>query len=349
MPTHKGPLLAALVGDDEVEALFSDAADLEAMLQFEAALAEAEADAGLIAQAAAARIAGACRGFEPDGAALAEGMAADGVVVPALVEQLRAAVGEEHGKAVHLGATSQDAIDTSLILRLARLIPILEARLTKLQRGFEELAETSGELQLMAHTRMQAALPVRLADKIANWSEPLGRHRQSLGGMRRRLLVIQLGGPVGNRASFMGKGEAVARRLAEQLDLGLASPWQSQRDPLVELGSLLSLISGSLGKFGADVALLAQNEVGAVTLSGGGGSSAMAHKSNPVSAEVLVTLARYNAGLAGILQQALVHENERSGAAWTLEWLTLPQMAVTAGASLRLAGKLLGQVRFGGE
>ena len=111
-------------------------------------------------------------------------------------------------------------------------------------------------------------------------------------------------------------------------------------------GGLLALISGSLGKIGADVALLAQSEVRAIRLSGGGGSSAMAHKSNPVRAEVLVSLARFNAGLSGTLQQAMVHENERSGAAWTLEWLVLPQMLVTAGASLRLAGELLGQVSW---
>ena len=346
MPAPPRPLLAALTGDEEVEALFADAADLRAILQFEGALAEAEADAGLIPEAAASRIAQVCKSFEPDWAGLAEGLATDGVVVPALVRQLRLAVGDEFGAAVHRGATSQDAIDTSLILRLAQLIQILEARLTALQRGLDEMAEKAGSLELMAHTRMQVALPVTLADKIASWSEPLGRHRQSLAATRRRLLVIQLGGPVGNRASFDDKGDEVARRLAQRLDLGLASPWQSQRDPLVEFGSLLSLISGSLGKFGADIALLAQNEVEAVTLEGGGGSSAMAHKSNPVNAEVLVALARHNAGLAGTLHQALVHENERSGAAWTLEWLTLPQMAVTAGASLRLAAALLGQVKF---
>ena len=161
-----------------------------------------------------------------------------------------------------------------------------------------------------------------------------------------RILVVELGGPVGDRASFEGKGGAVARGLAQRLDLGIAEPWHSARDPIVAFGSLLSLLSGSVGKFGADVALLAQNEVAAITVAGGGGSSAMAHKSNPVNAEVLVALARHNAGLVGTLHQALVHENERSGAAWTLEWLTLPQMLVATGGSLRLALALAEQISF---
>lgn len=348
MSEQRQSLLAALAGDEETEALFADAADVAAMLRFEAALAAAEAEAGLVSEAAAERIAAACAGFAPDWTALGGGMARDGVVVPELVRQLKAAVGAAHADAVHLGATSQDAIDTSLVLRLAQLIAILETRLEALSRGFAGLAEARGGLQLMGHTRMQAALPVTLADKLAGWAEPLGRHLAGLAAMRRSLLVVQLGGPVGNRQSFRGKGEEVARRLAARLDLGLATPWHNQRDPVVAFGALLALICGTLGKFGADVALLAQNEVGAVTLEGGGGSSAMAHKSNPVNAEVLVALARHAAGLSGTLAQALVHENERSGAAWTLEWLVLPQLCVAAGASTRLAAQLLGQLRFGG-
>ncbi|HEY4201983.1 MAG TPA: 3-carboxy-cis,cis-muconate cycloisomerase [Devosiaceae bacterium] len=339
-------LLQALLGDAEIEALFTDAADLAAILRFEAALAGAEADAGLITEADAAAIAAGIARFEPDWDALADGMATDGVVIPGLVKQLRAVVGEPHGVAVHKGATSQDAVDTSLVLRLAPAIGILIERLTALEGAFAALAETFGNQPLMAHTRMQVALPVTVADKLATWSEPLARHRASLSAIRRRLLVIQLGGPVGNRGSFDGKGDAVARYLASRLDLGLAPSWHSQRDPLVEFGSLLSLLSGSLGKFGADVALLAQNEVASIKLAGGGGSSAMAHKSNPVNAEVLVSLARHSAGITGTLHQALVHENERSGAAWTLEWLTLPQLVLNAGASLRLAAKLAGQISF---
>jgi 3-carboxy-cis,cis-muconate cycloisomerase len=340
------PLLASLAGDAEIETLLSDAAQIAHILDFERALAEAEADAELITADAAAAIVSAIAGFSPDWDDLAVGMARDGVVVPALVRQLRAAIGEKHGKALHFGATSQDAVDTALMLQLARIIPVFLERLTALDKKFAEISEIQGKASLMAHTRMQQALPFTVADKLKTWSEPLVRQRAAFAGIRRSLLVVELGGPIGDRASFEGKGDAVARGLAQRLDLGIAEPWHSVRDPIIAFGSLLSLVSGSLGKFGADVALLAQNEVAAITVAGGGGSSAMAHKSNPVNAEVLVALARHNAGLVGTLHQALVHENERSGAAWTLEWLTLPQMLVATGGSLRLALALAEQISF---
>lgn len=339
-------LLHALTRDPEVAALFSDEAELAAILEFEAALAQAEAEAGLITPAAAAAVARAIAGFTPDHDDLVRGMTADGVVVPALVRQLRDGIGPEHVDAVHVGATSQDAIDTGLILRLAKAIPILIERVAALEKAFSAFSDTAGSTELMAHTRMQAALPFTVKDKVATWAEPLSRQRQSLDAMRRRLLVVQLGGPIGDRSSFKGKGDEIARRLAALLDLGLAPSWHSQRDPIVEFGSLLASISGSLGKFGADVTLMAQSEVRQITLSGGGGSSSMAHKSNPVNAELLVALARYNAGLAGTLQQAMIHENERSGAAWTLEWMVLPDMVVTTARALAVALALVGQMEL---
>ncbi|HWV20065.1 MAG TPA: 3-carboxy-cis,cis-muconate cycloisomerase [Devosia sp.] len=339
-------LLSALTGDPEIEALLSDEAQLGAMLAFERALAEASADCGFVPGAAASAIVAATENFVPDWAELAAGMARDGVVVPGLVKQLKRHLAEEHRPALHKGATSQDAIDTALMLQLAKVFGVFETRLSVLLAGLEELAHLNGEKPLMAHTRMQVALPTTWGAKFSSWGEPLQRHLRALNGMRRSLLVIQLGGPVGDRGSFEGFGDAIAAGMAQRLDLGLATPWQAQRDPIAALGNLLALIAGTLGKIGMDVALLAQNEVAVLTLEGGGGSSAMAHKSNPVNAEVLVALARQVAGLSGTLNQALVHENERSGAAWTLEWLTLPQMLVSTGASLRLGLRLVEQIRI---
>ncbi len=339
-------LLSALVGDAEIEALLADEAQIAAMLAFERALADASAEAGWVAAEAAADIGIAIDGYVPDWGNLRDGIARDGVVVPALVSQLRARVSAPHRAALHRGATSQDVIDTALMLQLHKVTAVLEARLRSILQRLDQVWATDGHRALMAHTRMQVALPFTVAAKLATWADPLRRHLAALDAARGDLLAVQLGGPVGDRSSFDGFGDAIASGVADRLGLADALPWHAARDRVVAFGSLMALISGGLGKIGADVALMAQNEVAAVRLTGGGGSSAMAHKSNPVNAEVLVSLARYNAGLAGTLNQALVHENERSGAAWTLEWLTLPAMAVAAGASLRLGLALLQQLHF---
>ena len=340
------PLLQALVGDEEVGAFFSNEAELSAMLRVEAALARAEANLGLITDEAASRIVDACHSFEADWSELAEGLARDGVIVPTFVKQLRAAVGESHARAVHLGATSQDITDTALILRLKDIIDVLGQRIDTLIHSLNGLRRRDGSVRLMAHTRMQQALPFTASEKIDAWIQPLVRHRENLQDLAPRLLVVQLGGPIGTRSELKGQGDAVADAMAEILELGLSPSWHSQRDRIGEFGSFLSLLTGTLGKIGQDIALMAQNEVGEVRLAMGGGSSAMPHKSNPVSAEVLVTLARFNAGMLGTLHQALVHEGERSGAAWTLEWMVLPQMAVSSAAALSTAQALVAAMTF---
>lgn len=340
------PLLSALAGDDSIAALLNDAAQLHAMLAVERTLAEASAEVGWIAADSAIAIGEVVAAFSPDWDKLRQGMARDGVVVPELVAQLRRRLPEDHRAALHKGATSQDIIDTALMLQVGKALVLLEPRIGDILARLAMLAGRYGQQPLMAHTRMQAALPTRWGAKLDSWAEPLGRHLKSLERMRSEVLVLQLGGPVGDRSSFGGHGDAIAAAMARRLDLGNAPPWHATRDSIVGLGGRLALLTGTLGKIGADIALLAQTEVHALTLADGGGSSAMAHKSNPVAAETLVALARYNAGLAGTLQQAMVHEYERSGAAWTLEWLTLPPMLETTGASLRLTIQLLDQIRI---
>ena len=321
------PFLSALLSDEEVSRAFSVAADVRAMLDFEAALAASQAEVGLIPQATAARIGEACAGFSPDMTDLRNGTAKDGVVVPAFIKSLRRSVGPPHAEKLHLGATSQDVIDTSLVLRLKPLLLSFAAQLEGLIERLRALEVDQGSVQLMAHTRMQRALPITVADKLRTWREPLQRHLVRIAELTPRLLVVQFGGPVGARSGLDVRGDAIAAELARRLGLRNGPSWQAERDGLAELASWLSLVSGSLGKIGEDVALMVQNEVGQAQLSGGGASSAMAHKSNPVQAEILVTLARFNASLLAGQHHALVHENERSGAAWTLEWLVLPQMS----------------------
>ncbi|MBO6727486.1 MAG: 3-carboxy-cis,cis-muconate cycloisomerase [Rhizobiaceae bacterium] len=340
------PFLSSFLGDAETAELFSAKADLDAMLAFEAALAIAEGAAGIIPSGAASAIEKAIAGFRPDTSALREATARDGVVVPELVRQLREAAGE-HGRHVHFGATSQDVIDTSLALRLSKALELVAERLGALDKVLADLDTRFGQLEVMAHTRMQAAVPVPAARKIASWRDPLKRCRERLAGIRADVAILHFGGAAGTLDKLGDKADAVTEALAQKLGLAAVERARhSERDGVAAYASWLSLVTGSLGKMGQDIVLMAQSEVGEVRLASGGGSSAMPHKVNPVGAEALVALARFNATLVGGMHHALVHENERSGAAWTLEWLILPQMTVATGAALRTAAELLAGVSF---
>ncbi len=337
--------LGGLLGDEELDSYFTAAAELEAILAFEVALADAEAAEELIAPAAAAAIRAGTHEFSPDLAALAVGTARDGVVVPALLQQLRAGLDPVAAAGLHKGATSQDAIDAAMATRMQDVSLVLDRRLEALIGGFAQWGIEAGDREVMAHTRMQAARPTPFSRKLASWADPLVRCRLRREEIAPRAFALRLGGAVGDRADFGNKGEAIVQRVADALGLWpAAASLHSERDGIAEFGHWLSLITGALGKFGQDAVLALQSEVGELTLSGGGGSSAMPHKQNPVGAEVLVTLAHFNATLVSGLHHALVHENERSGAAWTLEWMLLPQMALAAGAATRTAEDLLGRL-----
>lgn len=339
------PILSGLFGDPELAGFLSVEADVAAMVTFEAALAAAQAECGIIPAGHAEAIDRLTSDFVVDVAGLKTGLGRDGVVAPELVKQMRAGLDGEAAKSVHFGATSQDVMDTSLVLRLKSICTVLAARLSALEVTLERLSDRFGERTLMGRTRMQDALGIKVADRMADWKAPLERHRARLEEIKPRLLVLQYGGAVGTLEKLGEDGPRVVGALAERLGLGVTEKsWHNQRDAIVEFAGWLALVAGSLGKVGQDVALMAQNPMGDVTLSGGGGSSAMPHKSNPVAAEVLVSLARYTGGASGTMAQSLVHEQERSGAAWTLEWLVLPQMIMATGSALLFAARLLDSV-----
>lgn len=341
------PFLSALLSEQQAALLFSGGMELAAMLTFEQALALVEEDEGLLPVGAGIGIANALEAFRPDAAALAAATRRDGLPTVELVRQLRAHVGTDLGQYVHLGATSQDIVDTGLVLRLVPLLAQLEAALGKVLAHLARLGQRDGAVRLMGRTRAQRAMPITATDKLVAWARPLLRQRARLSALRPDLLVVQFGGAVGTLDQLGASGPAVRARLAAKLGLGdPGEAWHTGRDSLATFASWLATTSGLLGKMGADICVMTQNEIAEMTLAEGGSSSAMAHKANPVAAEILVTLGRFTATLAAGMNHALVHENERSGAAWTLEWMLLPQIAVATAAGLARADELLAGVAF---
>ncbi len=342
------PWLDGLFADAEVAALWSGDAQIARMLEVERALTEATAEAGRISPGDRAAALATLDGFVPDMADLASGTAQDGVVVPALVRQLRAACPAPG--AIHPGATSQDIVDSALALTLRELSRLLSGRLHSLAAALEALEARHGANRLMARTRMQAALPITAGHRIATWRRMLDTLRRRQDEATRGAVRLQLGGPVGDRSSFGPEADLVARGMSDRL--GLPDPghgWHSERLGIVAYGGWLAHLTGSLGKMGQDIALMTQQGVDAARLGTGGASSSMARKINPVGAELLVSLARFGAAQAGALQEALVHEQERSGAAWMLEWMVLPQLASAAGRSASAGLALVGSIRSLGD
>ncbi|WP_339857680.1 3-carboxy-cis,cis-muconate cycloisomerase [Thalassospira alkalitolerans] len=331
-------LLGNLFADAEIAALFDDDAQIASMLLFESALASAQARAGVIPQASANRIADVCREFRPDPASLAAATASAGVPVPALVKALKAEIGGDDARYVHFGVTSQDVVDTGLVLRLRDAVAVLRRRSRKLIKSLIKQAEQHRATVMIGRTRSQQAVPTTFGLKAAGWLAPLVRIDHRIDTLCPGLFRLSFGGAAGTLASIGAKAFEVESNLTDELELEPTDmPWHSQRDVLVDFAAQLTALTGALGKMGQDLVLLAQSEIAEVQPGKGGGSSTMPHKSNPVQAEMLVTLARFNAGQLGTIAQSQIHEHERSGSSWLLEWLILPQMIMAAGAALAQA------------
>lgn len=344
-PLFEHALLGDLLGEESVSTAFSGEKLLGHFCQIEIALADALASSDLLGSESAEAIIQGCRSFVPNIQQIREDTLTDGLSVPAYVRQLKTHIGEPYQSYVHVGATSQDLIDTALALTLKDVITNYHRDINLLQVSLQDLNHAHGQRQLMGRTRMQAALPITIGDRIATWLAPLARHRKRLAMIGPAICVLQMGGAVGTNHVFGDKAAAIANDMASALELGKPSKqWHTQRDTLVDFSNWLSLVTGTLGKMGQDICLMAQQGVDDVTLTGGGSSSAMPHKQNPISAETLVTLARYNAVQVSAMHIALVHEQERSGSAWALEWMILPKMCEATACALKTAIRLTGQV-----
>lgn len=332
-------LLGGLYHDPEIAPLFTDSAEIRAMMLVEAALAEVQAEAGIIPPAAAAAITRTAHEAQIDPAALAAETATNGVPVPALVAAFRKAMqAPDYAQYLHWGATTQDIMDTGLTLRLRRMLEIMETRLNRLLAALADLAEAHAELPLAARSYGQAATPTSFGAVVASWGAPLLRHRDRLAEMRPRLLTVSLGGASGNLSAMQGKGPELRSGLARRL--GLHDPganWHTSRDTVAELAAWTTALSASIAKMGEDLILHSQTGIGELRLGGTGGSSTMPQKQNPVAPSVLVALARFSLALNGAMQGAALHRQQRDGAAWFTEWLSLPQLCLACGRSLAIA------------
>ena len=323
-----------------MRAVCDDLAYLQHMLDFEAALARAEAATGVIPASAVAPIEKACRAEKFDLAVLAEAATRAGNLAIPLVKALTTAVAKADADAaryVHWGATSQDVIDTATMMTLRAAIEALLADLDRTIAGFANLARKHRDTPMVARTWLQHALPMPFGLKLAEYAAALHRSRGRFLRLRGDGLALQFGGAAGTLAALGDKGLLVAERLSQQLKLPLPdAPWHGHRDRVAEAASVVAIAAGSCGKIARDVSLMMQTEVAEAfepSGEGRGGSSTMPHKRNPVAAATALAAAIMAPNLAATIFAAQVGDHERSAGPWHAEWPTLPNLLlVTSGA-----------------
>lgn len=341
-----------LFGDDDVDRLCGDRALMQSMLDVEAAVAEAAAEAGLVTTEAAAVVRDAARVEHLDLEALARGAAAAGNVAMPLVTQLTAAVARRDPRAVdavHVGVTSQDVIDTAAVLQYRAALAPLLTHVGRASEAAAGLARRYRDTPMSGRTWLQQATPVTFGLKAAGWLAALDRGHRDVRAAAEAACVAQVGGGSGTLAALGDAGDRVARATAARLGLPLpAAPWHAHRDRLVRVAVALGVLTGTLGKIARDLALLAQPEVGEVREApavGRGGSSTMPHKQNPVSSAVALAASLRAPGLVATLLAAMPQEHERGLGGWQTEWTALPELLrITAGAARAMAEALEGLV-----
>jgi 3-carboxy-cis,cis-muconate cycloisomerase len=329
--------------------IFSDHRQLQSMLNFEAALARALGKAGVAPKEAVAAIESQCDANLFSVETLArEGALAGNVAIP-MVKQLTALVAKTDTKAgafVHYGATSQDAIDTGMILQLREALEEIGAGLSKISSALMRLVEGHDATLVVGRTWLQHAPPVTLGLKTAGWLSAIERHHTRLNQTQKDALVIQFGGAVGTLAALGDRGPAVAVALADDLKLGNPDlPWHAHRDRFAEVATTLGLLVGTLGKIARDISLMAQTEVSELaepSAPGRGGSSTMPHKQNPVGSAVILSAAVRVPALVSTMLSAMVQEHERGLGGWHAEWQTLPEICLLAGGAVAQMEQILG-------
>ncbi len=337
-----------LLGDARVDACFAGRAQLQAMLDVEVALAEAEAAVGVVPASCVQPIRTAGRAELYDLAAIAEGVAHGGIPAVPVVRHLTAQVASadpDAARYVHWGATSQDIMDTGLVLQLREAVPVVCDHLQRASCAAADLARRYADTPMAGRTWLQQATPVSFGLKAAGWLDALQRVRVRLLGAFEDARVLQFGGATGTLASLGSTGPAVADALAARLGLRTPdTPWHAHRDRLADLACALGVAVGTVGKVATDLGLMAQTEVGEAwerPAEGRGGSSTMPHKRNPVGASVALAAAARAPALVATVLGAMTHEHERGLGGWQAEWDAVPDLVRTAAGGAKGLGDAL--------
>jgi adenylosuccinate lyase len=345
--------LQHLWSTDELRAIFSEENRIQKWLDFEAALAEAQAELGIIPAEAAREIRAQARAGNIDIAQMsAEIRRIKHSLVPAL-KQLQARCGEDHGEWLHYGATTQDVVDTGVALQLKEVHAVILRDVAAVGQELARLAQAHRDTPMAGRTHGVQALPITFGHKCAVWLDELSRHHERLKECEPRVLVGMVVGAVGSQASLGEQAEEVERRTLAKL--GLAAPsisWAPARDRFTEYALLLAMLGATLSKIGNELFNMQRNEFAEVEeafSAGKLGSSTMPHKRNPTSAENLAGLCRPLRASAALMLEGMVQEGERDGIAWKIEWKALPECCLIAGAMLFQAKNLLAGLRVDAE
>ncbi|MFL1461430.1 3-carboxy-cis,cis-muconate cycloisomerase [Roseococcus sp. DSY-14] len=337
------PVLGVLYGTDAMRAAMGEAAFLQRMLDVEAALARAQSRLGIVPPEAASAITAAADASRLDLPALAAATRNTGYPVVGLVKQLTALAGPEAGKWTHWGATTQDIMDTALVLQMRQGLALVRAELIAVNSALAAMARTHRDTLMAGRTHLQHALPTTFGCKVAVWLSPLLTMVERLDQLRPRVERLQFGGAAGTLASLGDRGLLVAEELGRELGLAVPdAPWHVSRDGIAEAVNLLGLVCGSLSKMATDIILLMQTEVAEVNephVAGRGGSSTMPQKRNPISCEYVIAQARGVHALVPQVLAAMAQDQERGTGPWQAEPLAV-------GQAFNLAHGALAQARF---
>ena len=336
-------IYARLFPTGETARLFSDTAEVRAMLLVEGALAKVQGAQGIIPEISAQAIHRATMELQIDPAALAAPTGENGVSVPGLLAAFRSAMNApEHAQYLHWGATSQDIIDTALMLRLRQALGQFETHLREVLAEMGKLADAHADLPMAARTYGQHATPTSFGAVVASWGWPLLDLLGELDALRARSLLVSLSGAAGTSSALGPKPEETRAELAAAL--GLNDPgrsWHTDRGPLLRIANWLSRICIALAKLGEDLTALTQTGIGEILLDASGASSTMPQKQNPVAPSALVALSAQVQAQNSVLLHAATHRYQRDGAAWFTEWTALPQIVLGTAAALNIAQSLV--------